>query len=94
MRHIQKEWYTCDRCGGKIKDIPSSIVGIPFSRIVSGSSVKMDMLTADKSGYVCHEELILPDVYSAEIAEYYDGKYKTIHLCGKCRKAFEKFMKM
>lgn len=94
MKHIQKEWYTCDRCGDKIKDTPSNIIGIPFIRMVTGGFVKMHMLTADKAGYVCNEKLILPDVFSAEITEYYDGKDRTIHLCGKCRKEFDKFMKM
>lgn len=93
MKHIQKEWYTCDRCGRKIENIPSDIIGKIFKRIEFGKPVEIMMLTADKNGYVSDEKLIAPDVCSAEINEYYDGKRVDIHLCGKCRKEFERFMK-
>lgn len=94
MKHIQKEWYTCDRCGGKIKSIPSNVIGNIFKRFEFSDPTEIMMLTADKAGYVSDAKLILPNVYSAEIIEYYIEKRKHIHLCGKCRKEFERFMKM
>lgn len=94
MKHDEKEWYTCDRCGKEINNIPSNKIGRAFRRIKSCEPVEMMMLTADRSGYVSDSKLIMPNVYSVEIIEYYEKKRKHIHLCGKCRKAFEQFMKM
>lgn len=93
MKHEKKEWYTCDRCGKSIDEIPSNVIEKIFTRMEFGNFIDIKMLTATKSGYVSDVKLIAPDVYSAEICEYYNGKRKHIHLCGKCRKAFEEFMK-
>lgn len=94
MKHIQKEWYTCDRCGNKVDEIPSNVLGRILKRIEFGTPIDIMMLTATKNGYVSDVKLLAPNVSSAEINEYYDGNRKHIHLCGKCRKAFEQFMKM
>ncbi len=94
MKHIQKEWYTCDRCGKEIDNIPSNKIMRKFKRIESFSPVEMMVLTADKTGYISDSKLIMPNICSAEIIEYYNKKRKHIHLCGKCRKEFERFMKM
>ena len=94
MKHIQKECYTCDRCGKKVDEIPSNVIGKIMKRIEFGTQVYIMMLTVSKSGYVSDSKLIAPNVLSAEINEYYKGKRKHIHLCGKCRKEFERFMDM
>lgn len=95
MKHEKKEWYTCDRCGAEINGTPSNVIQ-SWRNIIRRSILKpseLHALTADKNGYVSKTELLLPDVVSAEIVEYYDGKTKEVHLCGKCRKAFEKFLR-
>jgi hypothetical protein len=51
------------------------------------------MLTAYRNGYISDTQLIAPEIVSAEIVEEYCEKQKTIHLCGKCRKDFERFIK-
>lgn len=34
----------------------------------------------------------MPPIIAVEIITGYNRKDRTIHLCGKCRKAFERFM--
>lgn len=92
MKH-EKEWYTCDRCGKSIDEIPSNVIEKIFTRMEFGNFVDIKMMTATKSGYVSDVKLIAPNVYSTEICEYYNGKRKHIHLCRKCRKEFERFMR-
>lgn len=95
MKHEKKEWYTCDRCGEKIEEIPSNVIqswrNIIRRRLLKPS--ELHTLTADKAGYISKTELLSPDVVSAEIVEYYNMKRNEIHLCGKCRKEFERFMR-
>lgn len=95
MKHEKKEWYTCDRCCEKIEEIPSNVIQ-SWRNIIRRSVLKpseLHTLTADKTGYVSKAELLSLDIASVEITEYYEGERKEIHLCGKCRKDFEKFMK-
>lgn len=97
MKH-EKEWYTCDRCGKEIKE------DIHAWRRMAERILKryktpeyMQMISSAKYGYISRTEpdlTVLPEVVSAEIIRGYDKENKTIHLCGKCRKAFEQFMKM
>lgn len=91
MKH-KKEWYTCDRCGKKVDEIPSNVIDKISKWFKFGKPVEIMMLTADKTGYVSSTKLIMPDVCSAEIIEYYKEKRRNIYLCGKCRKEFERFM--
>lgn len=95
MKHVREEWYTCDRCGEKIEEIPSNVMkswrNVIRRRILKPS--ELHTLTTDKNGYVSKNELLLPDVVSVEIVEYYNGKRNDIHLCGNCRKEFEVFMR-
>lgn len=93
MKHEKKEWYTCDRCGAGIKEIPYAAGQRHILRRSIFNPTELKMLTADRNGYISDTQLISPEIVSAEIVERYCEKQKTIHLCGKCRKAFEKFMK-
>lgn len=92
MKH-EKEWYTCDRCG-VIINMSMRNVGthIPFRRKKIYKHAKLETVIVDKNGYIAKEELMLPDNVVVEIHEYYEENRKTIHLCGKCRKEFERFM--
>lgn len=94
MRHI-KDYTTCDRCGKLIERTPKQcwnrliqyhLFGERASKIISNS--------ADRIGYIAESDLLAPDVPSIKIVETYDLKTKEYDLCGKCRKDFEKFMKM
>lgn len=108
MRHeinTHKEWYTCDRCGREIKDYEM----IPFSNHPGGvrkifrdifdkkTMEEMATLNAEIAegpyGYISDRYLIGKKVLCMEIMEYYNRKIREIHLCGKCRKEFEMFMK-
>ena len=97
MKH-EKEWYTCDRCGEEIKEDIHTWSGF-MQRILKRYKVPeyMQMISSEKYGYICNQEPVLdelPEVVSAGIIRGYNKKNETIHLCGKCRKAFEQFMKM
>ena len=90
-----KDYTTCDRCGKLIEQTPKQcrnrfiqyhLFGDRASKIISNN--------VDRSGYIAESDLIVPGVPSIRIVESYDSKTKEYDLCGKCRKDFEKFIKM
>ena len=89
MKH-EKEWYTCDRCGEEIDQIPSQ-KHILRRKIASPTELKM--MCDEKYGYVDDTYLITEDVVSVTIVEYHDVETRRFDLCPKCRKDFERFMK-
>ena len=93
MKHEKKEWYTCDRCGAGIKEIPHAAGERHILRRSIFNPTELKMLTADRNGYISDTQLISPEIVSVQIVEGYCEKQRTIHLCGKCRKAFDNFMK-
>lgn len=93
MKHEKKEWYTCDRCGVDIKEIPYAAGERHFFHRRIFNPTELKLLTADRYGYISDTQLISPEIVSVEITEGYFENRKTIHLCGKCRKEFEKFMR-
>lgn len=95
MKH-EKEWYTCDRCGCEIGDrfkIPTGAGFIKRFWKKFCNPTELQAITADKNGYVVNRSLIALDIVGVDITEYYGEKHRTIHLCGKCRKAFERFLR-
>lgn len=92
MKH-EKEWYSCDRCGKNIEEIPSNAGWKHFIRRGICKTTKLETLTANRNGYISDAKLISPEVASIEIVESYLTQNQTIHLCGKCRKDFERFMR-
>lgn len=97
MKH-EKEWYTCDRCGEEIKEDIHAWQRME-ERILRRYKAPeyIQMISSTPYRYVCNinpDLSELPEVVSAEIIRGYNKKNETIHLCGKCRKAFDKFMKM
>lgn len=93
MKHEKKEWHTCDRCGADIKKIPHAAWKSYFFHRRIFNPTEFKLLTADRYGYISDTQLISPEIVSTEITEGYCEKQKTIHLCGKCRKDFERFIK-
>lgn len=95
MKH-EKEWYTCDRCGCEIGDrfkIPTDAGFIGRFRNMLCKPSELETITADKRGYIANERLIAPEIVGVDITEYYNEKRRNIHLCSKCRKAFERFLR-
>lgn len=92
MKH-KKEWHTCDRCGKEIEEIPSGAMWKNFFRRKICTNAELRISIADRMGYVSKSELILPEISSVEIVESYTTKTIAIHLCGKCRKEFGRFLK-
>ncbi len=92
MKH-KKEWITCDRCGAEIEETPRGAGYIHFIRRKICKPEELKILATDRSGYISNTELISPEIVSVEIVEGYSEKQNTIHLCGKCRKEFERFLK-
>lgn len=93
MKHEKKEWYTCDRCGDIIKETPSGAGWKHILHRIICKPTELETLTADRFGYIVDPNLISPEIVSVEITESYTQHRKTIHLCGKSRKEFERFMK-
>ena len=86
MKHEKKEWYTCDRCSASIKEIPYAAGQRHILRRSIFNPTELKMLTANRNGYISDTQLILPDIVSTEIVEYYRERQKTIHLCGNVEK--------
>lgn len=98
MKHeinSHKEWYTCDRCGKEIHDIDTGKIFSRFWQKINKSYKLSEFrkMSFDRNGYISNSELIMPEVVSVEIREGYFENEQTIHLCGKCRKAFDRFMR-
>lgn len=89
MKH-EKEWYTCDRCGSVIERMPEKRT---FSHRKLFSTKEIKMICEKKEKYITNEIEILPDTLAVYIIEERRNETKTIHLCPKCRKDFERFMR-
>lgn len=89
MRH-EKEWYTCDRCESEIKMMPERRTFLTRKVI---TSAEFNMRFANVTGYVADTELVSPSRTGVKIKEIHDVGYKEFHLCPKCRKEFEEWMK-
>ncbi|MCM1224196.1 MAG: hypothetical protein NC548_58065 [Lachnospiraceae bacterium] len=95
MKH-EKEWYTCDRCGcviGDRFDIPTGAGFIKTFYKIFCKPAELATITEEKGAYITDSKLVTPDVVGLDIIEYYNENRQTIHLCGKCRKEFERFMR-
>ena len=92
MKHKEREWYTCDRCGAYIADIPSRLSLLQGKR---KEMRKADFFTSTVTpkNYITDIKPVLPDVLDMDIVEYYESKKNHYHLCGKCRKDFEEWLK-
>lgn len=94
MIHEEK-WYTCDRCGERIENLVEDVlnclpeevsVNIPrddYLKIMSGES-DISIVNAEFDG---------EDTEAVTIRKRFLTKEDTIHLCGKCKREFERFMK-
>lgn len=89
MKH-EKEWYTCDRCGSEIKMMTERRTFLTRKVI---TSAEFSMRFANSAGYVSDTELVSPLLTGVQIKEICDVGYKEFHLCPKCRKEFERWMK-
>lgn len=93
MKH-EREWYTCDRCGEEINENIYAWKMPPMSFVKRiKASEEIAVIFNEPYGYVCNQTHELPDIESISIVRGYHKKEKIIHLCGKCRKDFEVFMK-
>lgn len=96
MKH-EKEWYTCDRCGEEIKeDIYAWKRGISsiFKRMPTHEYLELrENMAHGYTNALDAEFKEMPPIIAVEIIAGYNRKDRTIHLCGKCRKAFERFMR-
>lgn len=93
MRH-DKEWYTCDRCGDEIKeDICAWKKACSYFQINNQS--KKEIRVIENEPYL--EELgvvkKLSSIDAITIMRGYQKKQRELHLCSKCRKEFERFMR-
>lgn len=91
----QEKWYTCDRCGERIENLVEDVLGclpeevsvkIPredYLKIMSGES-DISIVNAEFDG---------EDTETITIRKVFLTKEDTIHLCCKCKREFERFMK-
>ena len=82
MKHYS-EYYTCDRCGKKIKDVPRHLAHIKKSW---NKSLKIETRTVEPFVSGMEDD-------SMEVIVSYGAREKEYDLCPKCRKDFERFMR-
>lgn len=89
MKH-QKEWYTCDRCNAEIDRLPQDKNWI--TRAIT-SPAKLTEIYETSTGYISDKYKVAEKILVVEIIESTNRREKTFHLCPKCRKDFERFMR-
>lgn len=89
MRHTE-EYYICDRCGERIKDVPRHL---KYATIFYRKPIKIESRTVEPFVYSAEDETKAFEVGSMEIVIGYNTRSKEYDLCPKCRKEFERFMK-
>ncbi len=91
----KKEWYTCDRCGAEIENLVDDVVSclpeevqktIPREDYLKISSGEVDISMVNPKFNNDETETIT-------IRQVFLKKDEIIHLCHKCKKDFERFMK-
>ena len=97
MKHVN-EFYTCDRCGKKIKEVPENtfrrivfpgvIHRVIDTRIKTFSTEPM-VMNQESEIQKINEHLL---VESLKLTYCYNSKEGDYHLCPDCRKAFELYM--
>lgn len=96
MKHVESnEYYTCDRCGKTINFIPR-MQYYPYKT----DDLKISLCFSDyeKSQEIvrriCVEGFSDPRELPIEMRKYWKRVPKQIHLCRRCRRDFDKFLKM
>lgn len=93
----EKEWCACDRCGEETKEDVGAwrkTTDRILKRITHEEYIKLrESVPHAYIGGVDDDCTIIPPIIAVEIITYYSKNERTIHLCGKCRKEFEKFMR-
>lgn len=56
-------------------------------------SEEIAVFSNEPYGYVCGQTHELPDIKAVSIVRGYHRNERVFHLCGKCRKDFERFMR-
>ena len=94
MIHEEK-WYTCDRCGERIENLVEDVLDCLPEEV----SVKiprddyLKIMSGESDISIVNAEFDEKDTETITISKRFLTKEDTIHLCGKCKREFERFMK-
>lgn len=94
MIHEEK-WYTCDRCGERIENLVEDVLDC-LPEEVSAQIPRNDYLkimSGESDISIVNAEFDGKDTETVTIRKVFLTKEDTIHLCGKCKRKFERFMK-
>lgn len=88
MRHeINKEWYTCDRCGKEINEMPYGNGEITFKKGGIKCGAKVEDIVAEATGSLVEET---NDAIIVRYFWWHGHSYK--HLCRSCFKKYQKLL--
>lgn len=90
MKH-KKEWITCDRCGKEIDRLPKFATRV--SRLIIPEAELKLTYEKPEISYIADKHKITNNTFSVEIVSTTYKDSKEFHLCPKCRKEFERFMR-
>lgn len=93
MKH-EREWYTCDRCGEEINEDIYAWTLFPEHFVKRIKPLEtISVISNEPYGYACNQSHKPPDIKAVSVVRGYHRKETVMHLCGKCRKEFERFMR-
>lgn len=91
----QEKWYTCDRCGERIENLVEDVLNCLPEEV----SVKiprddyLKIMSGESDISIVNAEFDEKDTETITISKRFLTKEDTLHLCGKCKREFERFMK-
>lgn len=91
----RKEWYTCDRCEEKIDNLIDDVVNCLPEEIQKDipRDDYLQITTGESDISIVDAKFNNDDTETVTIRKVFLKNEETIHLCHKCKKAFEEFMK-
>ena len=94
MIHEEK-WYTCDRCGDRIENLVEDVLNCMPEEIKKDipRDDYLKITSGESNGEILKAEFDGKATETITICKRFLTKEDTIHLCAKCKREFERFMK-
>lgn len=92
----RKQWYTCNRCGAEIENLVDDVLSC-LREEVQKDILREDYLQIARGGEldvsILDTKFKNDDFENVTIGKVFLKNEETIHLCHKCKKEFERFMR-
>lgn len=94
MIHEEK-WYTCDHCGERIENLVEDVLNCLPEEIKKDipRDDYLKIMSGESDSKIIKAEFDGKETETLTICKRFLTKEQTIHLCGKCKREFERFMR-